>query len=88
MSEIIITSWEAQGPSPHFFDIVQMSHLLSSDPDNELFIDFSFHLQGPLIVTGETCVYFEWPSRYRIPVFVRAICHSLVAKARIKCNAK
>ena len=41
-----------------------------------------------MIVTGETCVYIDWPKKYRIPVFVKAICHSLCARIRIKFNTK
>ena len=86
MSEIILNSWEANGPAPHFFDIESMSHHLSPTPDREMYIDVSYHLEGPLIVTGETCIYFDWPSKYRIPILIRATLQSLVARSRFRVS--
>ena len=47
----------------------------------------SFKFKGPLVVTGETCIYIDWPKRYRIPVFVKATCKSMVAKVRLKYSS-
>ena len=89
MSEIIINTFDtSRAPAPHFFDIKHVTPLLSTDPDNEILVDMSLKVQGPLVVTGETCIYIDWPKKYRIPVFVRAICHSLCAKIRVKYNTK
>lgn len=65
-----------------------VTSILSEDAKNEVFVDTSFQFQGPLIITGETSVYIDWPKKYRIPVFVKAICHSLCARIRIKFNTK
>ena len=51
-------------------------------------MDFSFKLIGPLIVSGETCVYLDWPKKLRIPVYVKAICQNMVARVRLKYSAR
>jgi len=65
-----------------------MTPILSNDPANETFIDFSYQIAGPIVVTIDTMVFIDWPKKYRIPVQVKAIINSLSAKMRIRFSTK
>lgn len=84
LSEIIIKTLDQKGPAPQLFDVKHLTPLLSDDPSSEVIFDASFLVQGPVEATAETTVYIEWPKKYRIPVFVKAVVHSFSAKVRLK----
>lgn len=88
LEEVNVTGLEQHGPPPKIFDAKHVTQLLSKDPDNEVFVDFSYQIQGPIIVTGDTTVQIDLHKRIRIPVSMKAIVNSLCAKMRIKFNTK
>lgn len=88
LEEVVVTGLEQQGPPPKIFDVKHVTRLLSKDPEHELFVDFSYQIQGPIIVTGDTTVHIDWPKTYRIPVYMKAIVQSLCAKMRVKFNSR
>ena len=84
LSEIIIKTLAQKGPAPQLFDVKHLTPLLSNDPSQDVIFDASFLVQGPVEATAETTVYIDWPKKYRIPVFVKAVVHSFSAKVRLK----